>query len=353
MSALRQMNPFASAGTLYDDALERRFERVPRIGCLGVGWIGRHRMQAISTAGAGKIVGIADVAEDAALSARSCVPDAALVPSLDALLDLEPDGVLIATPSALHAEQALNALARGAAVFCQKPLARSAAETRRVIDAARAADRLLSVDFSYRHTRGMTVLHHLIAAGEIGRVYAVDLVFHNAYGPDKVWFRDPALSGGGCVIDLGIHLVDLVLWVLGFPRVARVTSRLYAQGEPLEEPSVQVEDYAVAQLDLDGGAVARLACSWNLSAGRDAVIEATFHGTRGSASLRNVNGSFYDFIAERHAGTQRVTLAEPPDAWGGRAAVAWARRLARDRRFDPEIEHAVQVAAVLDSIYGR
>ena len=69
--------------------------------------------------------------------------------------------------------------------------------------------------------------------------------------------------------------------------------------------------------------------------------------------MRNVDGSFYDFVAERYDGTRRTRLANPPDAWGGRAVVAWARRLARDRAFDPEIEHLGEVARVLDAIYGR
>ena len=84
------------------------------------------------------------------------------------------------------------------------------------------------MDLSYRHTTGMQRIRELIRAGELGHVYAVDLVFHNAYGPDKPWFYDVALSGGGCVIDLGIHLVDLALWTLGFPRVRGVASRLFA-----------------------------------------------------------------------------------------------------------------------------
>jgi predicted dehydrogenase len=114
-----------------------------------------------------------------------------------------------------------------------------------------------------------------------------------------------------------------------------------------------VEDFAVAQLDLAGGVVVRLACSWNLSAGQDAVIEARFHGDRGGATLRNRDGSFYDFVAERYKGTRCMVLAEPPDDWGGRAIVTWARQLARDRAFDAGIEPAVQVAAALDAIYGR
>ena len=71
------------------------------------------------------------------------------------------------------------------------------------------------------------------ATDALGRTYAVDLVFHNAYGPDKAWFYDPALSGGGCVMDLGVHLVDLALWALDFPAVTKVSSTFVA-GWPVE-----------------------------------------------------------------------------------------------------------------------
>ena len=155
------------------------------------------------------------------------------------------------------------------------------------------------------------------------------------------------------MIDLGIHLVDLALWTLGFPEVRAATSRLYAGGEPLRDPATQVEDYAVARLDLESGTSVQLACSWNLPAGRDAVIGASFYATKAGAAFQNVNGSFYDFVAERYRGTSRETLATPPDDWGGRAAVEWARRLAAGERFDPAAERLVDVACAIDRIYGR
>jgi predicted dehydrogenase len=325
----------------------------PRLGFLGVGWIGRHRMEAIVADGAAEVVAIADGASDAVARALEAVSGARALNALDELLDCDLDGIVIATPSALHAQQGRRALASGRAVFCQKPLARTAAETRAVVEAARDADRLLGVDLSYRHTAAMQRIHELVRSGALGNVFAVDLVFHNAYGPDRDWFRNVALSGGGCVIDLGTHLIDLALFALEFPRVTSVASRLYARGHLLSPNPAVVEDYAVAQFELETGTMARLACSWNLSAGRDAVIEATFHGTRGGASMRNVNGSFYDFVAEHFEGTRRTVLVEPPDAWGGRAAVAWARQLAVNARFDSGIEHIVEVAAVIDRIYGR
>ncbi|HEV2748480.1 MAG TPA: Gfo/Idh/MocA family oxidoreductase [Allosphingosinicella sp.] len=327
--------------------------RRPRVGFLGVGWIGRHRMEAMLATGAVEAAAIVDPSPDCAAEAARLAPRAALPGSYEEMLALGLDGVAIATPSALHAEQSAAALEAGAAVFCQKPLGRTAAEVREVVEAARKADRLLAVDLSYRFTEGVQRIRELIREGELGRVFAADLVFHNAYGPDKGWFYDPARSGGGCVIDLGVHLVDLALWALDFPAVAGVSARLLAGGAALAEPAGQVEDYAVATLDLAGGAVIRLACSWRLQAGCDARIAAEFHGTAGGAALRNLGGSFYDFAAERYRGTQCETLASPPDAWGGRAAADWARRLAGGERFAGEAERLVDVADVLDRIYGR
>lgn len=323
----------------------------PRVGFLGTGWIGRHRMQAMIDSGAIRAAAVCDPSPECRDAAMQLAPDAEPVGTLDAMLDMGLDGVVIATPSALHAEQAIRALQAGAAVFCQKPLGRDAAEARAVVAAARAADRLLAVDFSYRLTAAMQAIAPLVTGGELGEVFAVDLVFHNAYGPDKAWFYDRAQSGGGCVIDLGVHLVDLALWTLGFPAVERVAARLFGGGRPID-PAADVEDFATAELATATGATVRLACSWRLAAGRDAIIEAHFYGTEGGAALRNVGGSFYDFVAERYRGTATETLSTPPDAWGGRAAIRWAGRLAQDRRFDPAAGEIVAVAEVIDRIYA-
>ena len=322
-----------------------------RVGFLGTGWIGRHRMAAMLETGVIEAVAYSDPADEMAVETSQLAPGAERVEGLEALLGLGLDGIVIATPSALHAEQSIQALEAGVAVFCQKPLGRTAAEVRAVVDTACKADRLLGLDLSYRHAEAMRRIRDLIQGGELGRVSAVDLVFHNAYGPGKSWFFDPAQSGGGCVIDLGVHLVDLALWALDWPEVAEVQSQLLAKGRPLSPG--QCEDYAVATLRLADGRVVTLACSWNLPAGRDAIIGASFYGEGRGAALRNVNGSFFDFSAERYHGTAAETLASPPDDWGGRAAADWARRLAAGERYAPEAERFVDVAKVLDRIYGR
>jgi predicted dehydrogenase len=322
----------------------------PRLGFLGVGWIGRHRLQAVQRSGAATIAALCDADDGAAGAARELAPDAGRASCFDELLALDLDGIVIATPNALHASQCVRALGAGLAVFCQKPLGRTGAETREIVEAARRHDRLLGVDLSYRHVRGLQAIRTLCQEGALGDLYAAELVFHNAYGPDKPWFYDRRLSGGGALLDLGIHLVDLAAWLFDEP-VESVSSRLYSQGRALHGLEPVVEDYVTATLTLRSGAVCDLACSWKLPAGTDAVIRAAIYGTRGGARCENVNGSFYDFRAEHMTGTASSVLAEPPDPWMDGAVTAWAARLGTSRAFDPGAAAFVHLADVIDTIY--
>lgn len=316
----------------------------PRVAFVGTGWIGRNRMEAMLATGLVEACAVCEPLPEAAEDALKLAPNALHAASLEDVLAMEPDGVVIATPSALHAEQSIRALRAGAAVFCQKPLGRTAAEVRAVLAAARATNRLLGVDMSYRFTQGMRAVAQQVRSGALGDIHSVNLVFHNAYGPDKPWFYDPALSGGGCLIDLGVHLVDLALWTLDFPALTVLAARLRTRAGG-------VEDHAVAMLDLDGGAAVQLACSWHLPAGQDAVIAAEFYGSKGGAAFRNVGGSFYDFTAERFEGTRCERLAAPPDAWGARAAVDWAERLAAGSGYEETTEGLLRTAETIDRIY--
>jgi predicted dehydrogenase len=325
--------------------------RLPRIGFLGVGWIGQNRMEALARSGSAAIAAIVDSDASRARDATAVSPGASWGSDPALLLDADLDGVVIATPSALHAEQCIAFLGRGISVFCQKPLGRTAEETAAIIREARRADRLLATDFCYRHVAGMDSVRELAHSGSLGRITLVDAVFHNAYGPDKPWFYDPALSGGGCLMDLGIHLLDLSAWVLDYPAVARVTSRLQGRGERLRGRRDRVEDQALAEIDLVSGGVIRVACSWNLPAGRDAVIRLAVYGTEGGAALQNRNGSFYDFTVERFRGTSRELLAEPSRDWQGRAIQDWAARLHHSPGFNPEADQLLVAAELLDLAY--
>src|SRR5690606_33026412 len=159
----------------------------------------------------------------------------------------------------------IAALKSGKAVFCQKPLGRTAEEVKEVVKASKDADRLLAVDLSYRKVRAFEEIQRLVSSKEIGDIFAVDLIFHNAYGPDKEWFYDFSRAGGGCVMDLGVHLVDYVLWCLGFPEIRDVNSSLFYKGRNLQEQEEQVEDYASVSMTSAEGTLINMQCSWHIS----------------------------------------------------------------------------------------
>jgi predicted dehydrogenase len=326
-------------------------DRPVRLGFLGLGWIGRKRLDAIAAQERIEIAALADSDGARLGSAAALHPRAHAGADLEALLACDLDGVVIATPNAAHADQAIACLSRGLPVFCQKPLAMNGCATRDVIAAAQAADCLLAVDFCYRHVHGMSELRRRIAAGELGEILSVDLTFHNAYGPDKAWAWDRAQSGGGALLDLGVHLIDLALWLQASPAMTLVSSRLFAQGRPLAS-STPIEDMAYAELRQENGGIVRLACSWNAHAGRDAVIGLEVLGSRGGAAWRNVNGSFYDFTVDLFHGRESERLGRPPDDWGARALNAWIERLRVDGRFDQEAALYVRSARLIDEIYA-
>lgn len=313
------------------------------------------RLEAVAGAGGAEIAALCDASPGRLEStARSHSGGVVCFQEYDELLAkagaLALDGVVIATPNVLHAPQTLAALDRGLAVFCQKPLALEAGEARAMVEAARRAGRRLGVDYSYRFTEGARRLREAIAGGALGRVFLLDTVFHNAYGPDKPWCFDPALSGGGALMDLGVHLIDLAFWLLGDPAVRAVHGAACRGGVP--QHGVVVDDFATARIELEGGEVVSLAVSWNAHAGQDCVIRSTVFGTAGGADFRNAGGSFYDFELARFTGRTTVIETRESRDWMGKAILDWVEHLAADPGFDPEVERSVAVSAVVDAIYS-
>jgi predicted dehydrogenase len=325
-------------------------EKTLKLGFLGMGWMGKNRMEAIIRSGLGIPVLMADSNIALFDDLRKQYPGVEISENLR--YDTELDGIVIATPSALHAVQAVDALNNGLPVFCQKPLAKTLEETEKVVNTAREKNLLLGVDFSYRYTKAFQKLQEVVKGGEIGEVFSAGLSFHNAYGPDKPWAYNPELSGGGCIIDLGIHLVDMLLLLTDFPEAIKAESYLYSKGKSVKDQNT-VEDFALAGIHFSNGISASLNCSWNNSIGQDAVIEVILYGTKGSVSFKNINGSFLDFSAELSKGTWKEILVSPPDDWMGKAAVEWTRRLLSDNSFDNDAYQFVKTAKIIDMIYGR
>lgn len=324
-----------------------------RVAFLGVGWIGRNRMESLLKTNLVDPVIIADVSDENARIAAKLAPGAEIIRSLDEIDNSSIDGVVIATPSGQHFTQVMDALDNNMHVFCQKPLAGTKQEIYTIVTKAKELNRVLWVDMSYRYTQAMQIIKQFISKEKLGKIYAIDTVFHNAYGPDKLWSYDPLQSGGGCLIDLGIHLIDLVLWTLDFPGVEKVNSTLFSKGKRIYGRQSGTEDYACSTMNLVNGVVVNMACSWNISAGSEAVIGFTIYGTEGALSMRNHNGSFYNFDIHHYKSKNAECLCRENDEWGGKALVDWAEQVAYSGQYNPKAEQFVRVGEVIDSIYNQ
>ena len=328
------------------DETERR---LPLLGFLGLGWIGGLRLEAVESSGVAHVAALCEPDAERLATAGRRHPEAARYTQVRELLrETRLDGLVIATPNALHASQALAALEEGVPVFVQKPLGVSRAEVDLVLERARRADRLVGVDYCYRYLRGAQRLRDWTRSGELGDVHLLEAVFHNAYGPDKAWCFDPRVAGGGALLDLGVHLLDLIFWILG------PASPLDLDGWTLDvQGHSGIDRFAGLHLRLEPGPRVRLTTSWHAHAGKDCDFRLTLHGTQGAAELRNVAGSFYDFELVRRTGRSEEVLDRESREWMPRALLAWIERLTESAGYDPAAEVSLATAEVIDRVYGR
>ena len=324
----------------------------PNLGFVGLGWIGMKRLQPLADDGWDGDLVIYDPDPLVVEKTTSAYPAAKSVDSFEELIAQNIDGIVISTPSALHAKQAEQALQNDLPVFCQKPLGRNLEETRRVVSLAQERNLSLAVDFSYRLTHGIQALKASLDKGEIGKIYAIETIFHNAYGPDKEWYYNWNESGGGCLIDLGSHLIDLIFYLFDGiePKVAY--ANLVANGSRISGKNV-VEDFAEAQLMTKEGVSIRLACSWKHSVGKDASIHVRINGTDGGLEFQNVNGSFYEFRSDIYKQNHASSLISSLDFWEGKMLKKWVEELKEGKGYNPSCNGLIRTAEIIDQIYSK
>lgn len=180
-----------------------------RVGIVGCGLIGRKRAAALAPGD--ELVGCYDVDPEAA---RALGP---AVDSLDALLALAPDVVVVATTHDTLAELSIAALEAGAHVLVEKPAAISSAQVAAIADAAAKAGRLVKVGFNHRFHPGIARAIEEARSGAHGEILQLRARYGHGGRPgyEREWRADPARSGGGELIDQGMHLLDLSHWLLG------------------------------------------------------------------------------------------------------------------------------------------
>ena len=213
------------------------------------------------------------------------------------------DAVVIATPNKFHAPLTLQAIDHGAHVLCEKPMAMSAKEAIDMQAAADSAKKTLMINMSFRYTPAAYALKQQIDAGLLGDVYFARSVWHRRRGLPGFggWFGTKALSGGGPLIDLGVHRIDLALWFMGVPKPISVSASTYNPiGSRLaaeQNKTFDVEDLAAAFIRFDNGATLIAEASWAANIKEREMIKTQLYGTKAGAVHRNLNQG-YEFVAE-------------------------------------------------------
>ena len=200
---------------------------------------------------------------------------------IEDLLDREDlDAIDICTPNFLHAPMAIAALEAGKHVLCERPLARSAQEAAAMVKAAKKADRTLMCAVQHRFRADAQLLRKFVEKGDLGDVFLAKagwLRQKTEWDSDE-WRRTKRESGGGVVLDLGFHMLDLALWVLGQPKVESVTASVHRSRKG------EVEDSATCFFRLAGGSTLTLELTWGLLMEKDFAYLNLF-GSGGAALL--------------------------------------------------------------------
>ena len=212
------------------------------------------------------------------------------------------DAVSVAVPNNLHLPVALAAFEAGKHVLIEKPLARNAEEGEQMVAAAKAHGKVLAIAFQRRTRHDVALVREQIESGEFGRIYYAKAFWMRRSGIPGwgSWFTSKEAAGGGPLIDLGVHVLDMALYVLGNPKVLAVSANTYAeigpQGKgnwpgraqrfvPDGHTGYEVEDLATAFIRLEGGATLLLETSWAAFTEMQDDFGIQVYGSNGGARI--------------------------------------------------------------------
>lgn len=330
-----------------------------RMGVVGLG-MGRGHARGYLSHPQAELVALCDMdAEKLAAEAREMGVEQTYSDAAEMFKRADLDAVSIAVPNKFHAPLTIAALKSGLHVLCEKPMARTAQEAERMLKAARAAQKNLMINFSFRFSDMSYALKEQVDAGVVGDIYFGRSVWHRRRGLPKFggWFGIKEMSGGGPLIDLGVHRLDLALWLMGYPEPIVVSGSTY---DPLarklakkERKQFDVEDLACGLIKFDNGATLILEASWALNIHENEHMITSLYGTKGVLVQRNVGGG-YDFEAEILTEEGESHFTKKLDRRTQRAPSSYhefVNSILEKRAPIATGEHGLKVMKILDGIY--
>ncbi len=331
-----------------------------RVGVIGLG-MGRYHIEGYRAHPEVEVVAVADPDE-----ARLCeIGDRYGVTrrytSGEQMIESERlDIVSVVTPNQFHAPLTIKALEAGCHVLCEKPMAMNANEARLMLAAAQQAGRRIMINFSYRFTEQSWALKQQVESGILGEVYFARTVWHRRRGLPGFggWFGQKSLSGGGPLIDLGVHRLDLALWLMGYPQPVWVMGSTYnAIGSALAQKcgaAFDVEDMAVGLVKFENGATLEIEASWAANIRETELMETRLYGTRGGLVQRNVEET-YKFEAEVYVerdGAHFDMKLHPPFPPVPNPMCYFVDCILRDEPHVATGEEGLRVMEILDALYA-
>lgn len=338
-----------------------------RIGVIGAGSIARAHLEAYRSNPEVELVAVADMnLERARAIADEHGASRAFADPHDLLAADDIDGVSICTWNDSHASWAIAAIEAGKHVLVEKPLARTLEEATAIQAAVDRSDRVVQVGFVRRHAPNCQVLKSFIDAGDLGGIYYAKASCIRRVGNPGGWFADRAIAGGGPLLDIGIHVLDLCWYLMGSPKAVAVSGstydRLGSRSNITTMPRYRaadhdpdrssVEDLANAIIRFENGASLMLDCSYSLHATRDS-IDVSVYGDKGGAELEpelRIATEMHDSVVNIEPQIASRTFEFAPafrneiqnfvDAARGRAesiAPAW---------------HGVEIVRILEAVYA-
>ena len=274
-----------------------------RVGVIGLG-IGRKHIEGYRTHPGCEVVALCDL-DEAKLSAMA---DEFRIPGkyrdADAMFaGADLDVVSVCLPNSLHRPMAERAFAAGCHVLCEKPIATSTADGEAMLAAAESAGKRLMMNFSFRFTAQAAALKARVDAGDLGEIYYGRTLWLRRRGVPGWggWFGQKKLAGGGPLIDLGVHRLDLALWLMGYPEPAWVMGQTWngITGSEVADTGSKfdVEDFAAGTIRFTNGAMLAVEASWAANQRQNERMETRLYGTKGGLVHENV-GEGYEFRAE-------------------------------------------------------
>jgi predicted dehydrogenase len=330
-------------------------EHPVRVGMIGAGWPGERHADGYLAAPGCRIVAVADShPERGEIFAarygkpREGMPIAVYKDYHELLADKSIDAVSVALPNFLHRPATVAALDAGKHVLCEKPPALNAAEAREMTDAARRSGKLLAFALQRRFSPAVEAVHEAVVAGELGEVYHARAVWARTWGvPSGVgaWFTDPARAGGGALIDIGVHVLDMGWYLMGCPAPATVSGQVFNKF-PHE---TKTDDSAFALVRFADGRSLHLETSWVLAQAEE-EFAVHLYGTRGGARVSDNRLDFYTVAAAERTSRGRVISAGWQQAFLKQSANFIAAIRGETELRTPG-EHGAQVMAMIDGIY--